>query len=503
MKSPEQFDFSKEEDQKKFEKLPEEEKQKKINWTQEDAEKMKSLVESGKAKNYEEAEKMIAIEDIQMSLDMLDITQYSFYYFEQGEAKFDEKLINKDNFETLKYFEKELVEICDDFSKIINKFEKIFSEKNIDSEKIRDANRHLNYEFKYHGRPTVMILEKFRSTMDSLSFDEILNTLESNEKSYFHLDPLINEFVAQKILPINLKRFLESSLSDLADPNILLEKIKDQDVNGEAIEMILDKYGDRIDLSKHTLFGPDSIFKNIKDRSKKEQQAVSLMVENKIKKLEEELDDIIDRRNKSNWSSYTPGYSIDKMRAPIEAMEKAANSKIVTENYENKLERIGKLKHYMETYASFIRSDFEKNMSETEVLLDKLTNKKVESIKGKGLEFAHDKSATGARRVYLDGKHIFSLGSGSVFSDKATNGEIISYLTRERMDSDHVKGTQNKDIIYVWKKGWNAPKQIFEDHAWSSERYFRIFPPEVTPDGKIKIKRINGEETIEEELDVK
>lgn len=61
----EKFDFSKIEDQKKFKKLPEEEREKIIGGTQEEAAKIQAKIESGEAKDYAEANRLIEQEKSQ------------------------------------------------------------------------------------------------------------------------------------------------------------------------------------------------------------------------------------------------------------------------------------------------------------------------------------------------------------------------------------------------------------------------------------------------------
>lgn len=63
-KSPEQFNFSKEEEQKSFEKLPEKERQEFIERQMEDANKMQEKIKSGEACNYNEALDYVAAESL-------------------------------------------------------------------------------------------------------------------------------------------------------------------------------------------------------------------------------------------------------------------------------------------------------------------------------------------------------------------------------------------------------------------------------------------------------
>jgi len=140
------------------------------------------------------------------------------------------------------------------------------------------------------------------------------------------------------------------------------------------------------------------------------------------------------------------------------------------------------------------------DIEKTDEEIRKLKGEKRKDL-GPGLKLEQAKYSSGTK-IYFDGEFIDIL-VGANFSEKATNGEIVAWTVSEVIDRDTITGTQNRDNVYVWKRGWKKPKIIFEDHAWSSERYFRVFAPEVTPDGKVKIKRIDGEKKKEEEFEVK
>lgn len=513
-KLSEGFDFSKPKDFKKIEELPEKKKDFIINEAREFSDKIKEKVEQKKAKDYQEAEKILAKEDVSDILETIktvkeivsiDHISYKEETWERSKERLNEKFPEEWLEKALKAKE-ELGNICYHIRSSLETYEKIKAGKGESDryETIPDVksvifNDLLEHKISEHPKHWLLSGFKWQNAIQTLSFKEGLDFLNKNKVEN---DDVSTSFFDIKVTPSNLEEFLNSEISLYVDPNHMLEKIIKIGAKKKTIEIILNKYGEYIDFEKHPIYGESSIFKKFEDKAEKEQKAVDFIVDKVITRLEERLKEVRDERNRTTWRSYTSGYSVESLRKPVEILKNAAKNGVLVKNYEEYLTRIAKLKPFLETYASFVAQSLEKDLSDIEDLLDKMSGKKVENVKKNGLDFVHGKLGVGAEKVYLNGKFIFSVPSGSVFSQNPTNGKVVAYLTKEITDSDYIKGVQNKDVIYAWKDGWDEPKEVFEDHSYSKERYFRILPPEVTSDGKIKFTRISGEETIKEELEI-
>jgi hypothetical protein len=291
-----------------------------------------------------------------------------------------------------------------------------------------------------------------------------------------------------------LEKFLDSPLEKFVSPTEILSKMGEKKADAKTIKMLVERYGDKIEFWKLDLGKEKGIFAGFKEEEKKERDMI----------VEKILDSLTDPKRlfyKTRESWYY-GPSVEVRRARLEEVAhaihflgNAVKAGIILPAYREKIEllrsALGEVSSY---YSERVINDYRKELSQIEILI----SEKPAEITGKGLEVVDLKSG---RVAYLDGELIGYVGNAQ-FSEKPTNGEVVAWVVSEVIDRDVVKGTQTQDTVYVWKKGWKEPKKIFEDHAWSMERYFRVLPPEVTEDGKVKIKEISGKETIEKEFEI-
>lgn len=182
---------------------------------------------------------------------------------------------------------------------------------------------------------------------------------------------------------------------------------------------------------------------------------------------------------------------IDKRLSLLENM---AKSELSITDYPEKIKELIKDTDYIDdpnvgrkwAYRSLAE------IEEADSKIKALSSDKKEEL-GQGLKIEKAEHSSG-QKIYLDGKFI-KMAINAEFSEKPTNGEIVAWVEKEIIDQDRVMGTQNRDNVLVWKKGYKNPKIIFEDHAWSKERYFRVFAPEVDADGTINVEVKSGNET--------
>ncbi|MBU4030942.1 hypothetical protein KJ756_02195 [Patescibacteria group bacterium] len=463
MKSPEQFDFLKEGDQKKFEELPETNKEKIISEIHNDANALKEKVESGEAKNYKEAEEIIAKEG-------LENTAISI-----------KNLLESGNYD-------------------IHELELYFNEYD-------------KYGHSIRGIKTGLL--GINRTISSLNSNESLKTMsafyESIKKSFkgylqnppHHKgdaefkakqtkagDKLVSDWIRvffdAQVNPNNVKEFINSPMEQYVSPNHIIQKMGEyNNIDPDIVKYLIDKY--TTDISKINLLGKNGILNNLEANEKA--AILSEVLDDLALEMKEEVEagELI-HTNPLRWS--------------LEHIKEAAKQKIVLPDYKDKLQKIGQAVYsissmwYSDASINVQRNKFE----EISILVKKAGGEKDEGITGKGLEFAKSEYGN-AQHVYLDGEIVGGFFHAE-FSEKATNGEAVAWLESEIIDRDTIRGTQNRDSVYVWKKGWKKPKRILEDHAWSDEKYFRIFAPEVTQEGKIKITRIDKDKTVEEEFDI-
>ncbi|MFH1661681.1 MAG: hypothetical protein ABIA02_01110 [Candidatus Falkowbacteria bacterium] len=470
MKSPEQFDFSKEKDQKKFEQMgkhgdvcEEGEKKEIISAMQEEGKKIKEKIDSGEAKTYEEAEKIVARETINGFIKQTDSIQR-----------------------------------CD------------FAEF-MENPKYNGGYGHNNFRIVDSAIRTLPFDESLKFTENLILTIKQSDIADINRTSYggainknIFMQRFSDAFLKLQVsTEEELNKFISSQLENFVSPNEIVRQIIETNPDPSVIKKLIEKYGSKIRVSTLPLFNEEGIFRKFKkDEKNKFLEKIMEELEEEAKKAineREEHDSILSARWKT---SYFNGEEI-KLGSRLRILKEAAENEIFSTNYEVHIKKL------FEDVSSLCDPNAGNKpvisaMQSIEITDNIIKSKmgiKEKEIVGKGIEIIISKYGGGIK-IYSNGEFV-GIFNNIELSEKATNGEIVAWVKSETIDRDNVTGTQNCDSIYVWKKGWNEPKQIFEDHAWSSERYFRVFPPEVTPDGKIKIKRIDGKETIEEELDVK
>ena len=448
----------------------------------EEASKIKDKIETRKAENYEEAEKMVKYESLWKNKVEEKIKTGEAKEYKKAEEMLAEETIKNliDGVERIKY----------------DPYSLTFYRRYLGSEEDR---------FKL-----AVAIEKLPYDKSIKEISNLVEALDENIKTYPREYPtkeqLIGEisraFLKVKVKPgKELEEFLNSPMEKFVSVEEILKKMGREKADAETIKKLLKKYKD-INFKKLDLFGENGIFNKFEKREKEKMldEVISTLekqTEKSIKKMEEE------RTETSIWS--ITSYGIDWEEANVESrlkhIEAAAKEGIILPNYKERIRKIYEATYYYpNTYSETAVRFQQEEIERIAILVEKAAGEKPKEITGEGLEFLESEYSS-AKRVYLDGELIGSFVNAS-FGEKATNGEMVAWIVSEVIDRDLIAGIQNRDTVYVWKKGWKEPKEIFEDHAWSSERYFRVLPPEVTPDGKVKIKRISGEKTIEEEFEM-
>lgn len=301
-----------------------------------------------------------------------------------------------------------------------------------------------------------------------------------------------------------LDKFLESELGKSAKPERVLERAKYLD--GDTIKFLLEKYQDKIDLTKVVSFGSGGIVQNLERNDKME------ILEKVVSILEKRTDENIERveRRRESWmkeswvtrGTFGPGLTDESdmnLKSRLNFLSSAATQGLILPDYKERIKKINSVIDYIPSgyYVDRVISRMRKDIEDVALLLEKLSNEK--KIKGKGLEFVNSEYTQG-RQVYLDGELVGSFDNAE-FGEKPTNGEVVAWVTHEVIDRNNITGTQNRDIVYAWKKGVGT-KEVFEDHAWSNERYLRVSAPEVDSDGTVKIKITSGDKTEQKEFKV-
>lgn len=376
--------------------------------------------------------------------------------------------------------------------------------KDGDKEKVEEE---LKEELRYHSS----IAEVGRSVIETIrqmNFKEALQaTLKITQAANginIEREVLRPEDWARNLLsvvtPETLEEFLASPLEKLVSPEEMLRRMDRQ--NAPAVKAtLLEKYSDKVNLQNFAVFGDDSIFRDFEDRAEREKDAVGKILATKSSKKA-----LYRTRTRTSYGMFGGGSYESEEADPfdIEEVEKlfleAVAAGIVPSNYQKIIDNLAKACDYIDSYFSdSFRGSVREGVAKVATEIEKALGETPEGITGKGLEFLP--APGGAERVYLDGKLILTVANAS-FSGQTTNGEVVAYVVSEQIDQCAIKGSQNRDTVYAWKEGWGKPKELFEDHAYPSERYFRILPPKVDADGKITFHWINGKREEDKEFSV-
>jgi|GEM_PF-6838626 len=436
---------------------------------QEEASKLKEKITKGDAKDYQEAAEMLAKEALGRFTAKLE------YY---GGPKAREKFLEGNPY----------------WERLWNKGEKKEWQDKDDKAKVNEEVLHLVELMPREVERAIETLPFEQALIETQKIIDMADAI-NQERKVVSKETLAYIFFRLKVTPEMIDRFLESPLEGYVSPDTILEGMNKQSASPEIRKKIIEKYKDRISFGDHPIFGEESVFAGLEDRAEREKEAVGKVLTKRISSIHGK------KTARVGVHSYEEENAdpFDIQRA-IEFFEQATKNGVIVPDYEKKIQDISREFGYIDSYFSdtFIGS-LRERLSALEALIEKKLGKKPEGVTGKGLEFGVSKS--GARQIYLDGEMIGSAANAK-FSEKATNGEVVAWVTTEVIDRDTITGTQTRDNVYAWKKGWSEPKRIFEDHAWSSQRYFRVFAPEVMPDGSVEIKRIDGKENKEEIIKV-
>lgn len=526
-------------------------------YTEEEAQKeasyLKEIVESGEAKDYSEAER---IAEVERKVEVMKDRIMHPYYYEASKQE-EQKNISKELLRGLYYDSDDYHELGNDPNRLIlgggdeiyyslknddyQEEEKpsleykgsryIATEKEIESiykafdRKFFNAIRiefnikninfpHLgeckDYAYKHDVEGKLKkYLDDGENILDTLKKLEDQNLIKIGHIPEFYIDneALKDTYEIEFATRKELDEFLESDLGKSSSPEKVLRRARYLD--GETIKSLLKRYKDQIDLSKVVSFDADSIIQNLdkSDKLKILDIVISVMEERtdeNIKELEKRLENYWEQPMVSRYGQFEPGLTKESQTnidSRLSFLRSAATQGLIPSDFREIIKKIYEATNHYPTgyYSDRVINNQREDIEKTALLLEKLSNDKREIV-GEGLEFVSSEYGE-SKQVYLDGELVGSFVNAE-FSEKSTNGEVVAWVTREIIDQNRVTGTQNRDRVFAWKKGMKEPQEIFEDHAWSSERYLRVFAPEVDDDGTIKVEIISGDKKEKKEFKV-
>ncbi|MDA2936174.1 hypothetical protein MYX06_03075 [Patescibacteria group bacterium AH-259-L05] len=250
--------------------------------------------------------------------------------------------------------------------------------------------------------------------------------------------------------------------------------------------------------TKENLFGEGGTFRELPKDEQRELLAVVLTF------LEEETEKYIDGigqySNGIFGDRFPDGISWEQanLEPRMKHLLEAAKNDIFLSDWKKRVTSIERATHYYPPIYSekVIRWKCEK-IQETAVKIEQMLGETPEGLTGSGLEFVPS-SIGGGQKVYLNGQFVTTTVNAR-FSDSPTNGEVVAWLVVEQIDYCNIRGAQISCKVFAWKNGLEEPEQVFEDHAYSSERSFSVDAPKVSKDGKVIVStRVNGEESTRE-----
>lgn len=229
----------------------------------------------------------------------------------------------------------------------------------------------------------------------------------------------------------------------------------------------------------------------------------------KIVKQQEVLDETLKRLDKCTKTKYESAITINsRINLVILAFNKyIEETDTLPIKYKDILKKIDEAKNSIaSSYAPF--GDGYHTFVQHPLLKDKIpeiSEEGQEDLKGEGLELINegevkkidlhtDGATDNTGKLYFNGKFIADV-EHAAFDKKSINDKIVTWKTSENMDYNERDGYQKKFRIYVWKKGFKEPKELFEDHSWEDERFIHVSIPEVSKDGTITFK-VNGEKKV-------
>jgi hypothetical protein len=477
MKSPEQFDFSKLKDQKKFDKLPKKEKDPILENQEDQAYRINEIIDKGEEKTLEAAINVVDLKDTEREI------------YRTIQILIDKKKIKPESQYNV-YFMPEMLDILNkfDYSDLVKKYSKLFykevdkelSQKEINCEAcfcsdklnpLRDSLYRVGEnDFLSAVREVKLLLEKastakFRSTCTS----EI--SLEDVRRNFY----------------VDILGRLQNAKSDQTIKEVFsfLE-------NDSSSSSYLKSTSSRFDYEEKGNI-ENSIINNKKlsdeeklDYLNKLTKLVSPTMEISVNTFEKVIKSRVSKNLKEEFSkNIYKEISINKDLSVRLAFLKTMAENNINFSYKEEIEKIKKESILIKNqrYSDYVELEIEK--------IQMALGEKRKDL-GKGLQIEKQKNSSD-KKIYLDGE-LICVSEIPQFSNKPTNGKIVSWLESQVMDRNIVTGTQNQDNIYAWKKGLKEPRRVFEKHGWSNtEEYFLVSAPEVKPDGTISVKVKTGE----------
>ncbi|MCX6753902.1 MAG: hypothetical protein NTV03_02515 [Candidatus Nomurabacteria bacterium] len=340
---------------------------------------------------------------------------------------------------------------------------------------------------------------------NNINPDNFFNFIENNKEKVYDSD--IETFIKKTLNSENIDKLINEKTTSIIKPITLLEIIsKNTDSSdkkvSKVIKSIYESNTEQVLNSSLPLFGEKSLFKGLENKSTLEQEAFNKNINFIVESLEKELPEIRNRINRfynQNGRGDTPGFGCGTITHILKKIGEGTDNNLRLENYKEIIDKINYLSDYVESTYIYAQQDISELESEVLVKLEKLFNEKPEGLIGKDLELFVNQ--IGGKNIYHNGEYQLSVGSDAQFSSKPSNGEKISYLTVNKIDSSNWRGDQHKYQVYSFDIKDKTTKEVFEDHSWDQERTLLVSTPEVSEDGIITFKVYSDDGEQEKRID--
>lgn len=438
---------------------------------EDEAFEMKGKVDSGEAKDYSEAELMVAREHLKELV---------------SKVRTGEGSMGRESFIENSWLDK----------KVKDQLKKEWERGGQDREKVND----MIINHSYLGSDSMF---RFLEPLYTLPYAEgadqlveLLKPTEDKERELLNREKLTTMFFEIKVTPEDIESFLDSKLVKLVSPELILKKMSDQGASVEVRQRILTQFEGKINLNRQELYGEKSIYKGFSDQKNLEKEGVDKVLSTQIGELVGNTTKV-DQRFETYESKNADPENIAKA---ISFLKKAVESGVKIPDVQQKLKDLGRSFNYVDGYYSQSYIGRIRNvLTKTEALVAKNSGDRPEGLKGEGVEVMPSES-DGAM-VYLDGEFAFAASNAS-FSDSSSNGEVVAYLVTEQIDYNTISGPQIRKRVMGWRKGMKEPKELFEDHAYFGERHFDVAVPKVDDEGKVLFTHNDGKRTVSQTVEV-
>ena len=215
-----------------------------------------------------------------------------------------------------------------------------------------------------------------------------------------------------------------------------------------------------------------------KEKISKE-EAFNKSILSMISNLEKDVPKIMKDRQKPQFSRHsdTPGFDHSRITRIIKEISSGINNGLSLENHKEILSKLDFLSYYVASTYKYAQLEISESMSKVTAKLEKFFGEIPEGLIGEGFEIFQDH--TRGKRIYHNGKYLFSLDSSAIFSKESSNGSVIAYLMKYKLGERFDRGVQNKYEIKVYHLETGKTDDIFEDHAYEGDRQLSVSLPEI------------------------